>query len=143
MLKTGKWAVIIFFIAVSLSACAGMKDRDADIFITDAKTAIGVDDKYKPVDATRTFPEGTTKVFCCFSWKDARRGIKIVAKWHYVTDDIHILDYVFAIPRKEGSGGVSLAMPDGKVLPPGLYRVTLGTDDRELKLIMFKVLEKK
>ncbi|MFA4981861.1 MAG: hypothetical protein WC592_05260 [Candidatus Omnitrophota bacterium] len=103
------------------------------------KTAMGVDDKYMPVNPMNVFPDGTTRIFCWFSWKDARKDVKILARWRYVTDDISILDYTFAIPRKEGSGSVSLAMPEGKTLPPGLYRVTLNAGHRELKSLEFNI----
>jgi len=112
------------------------------IQITDAKTASSIDAQYKPVGPANVFPAGTAKVACWFSWKNASKDAKVIAKWHYLTDDISILDHTFAVPRKEGSGGVMLTMPEGKTLPPGNYRVTLDVSGRTAKSLYFKVAEK-
>jgi len=139
MVKSKAW-LIVMFAAILLSSCS--VQQNAKIRLLDAKTAVSVDDKYMPVQATNVFPVGTSKVFLWFSWADARKDIKILAKWHYVTDDIPVLDYTFAIPRKTGTGSVSLSMPEGKTLPAGLYRVTLELDKQSLRSLTFKVLEK-
>ncbi len=131
----------LFFIVFLLSSCS--VGKDTSIWVTNAKMANGIDSDYMPVDATNVFPEGTSKVFCWFSWKAAKKDTNIKAKWHYVTDDIPVLDYTFVVPRKEGSGSVSLAMPEGNKLPPGLYQVTLASEGQQLKLLTFKVLGKK
>lgn len=131
----------LFFIVVLLSSCSNGKDTS--IWIMNAKMANGINSDYMPVDVMNVFPEGTSKVFCWFSWKAAKKDTNIKANWHYVTDDIPVLDYTFIVPRKEGSGSVSLSMPVGSNLPPGLYQVTLASDGQQLKLLTFKVLGKK
>jgi hypothetical protein len=105
--------------------------------------AKGINEKYMPVDVTSIFPEGTIKVYCWFSWRDAENNTEILAKWHYITDDIPIAEHSFAIPRKEGAGSVSLSMPGGKVLPAGLYRVELKYGANLLRFLTFKVIENK
>ncbi|MBN2831485.1 MAG: hypothetical protein JXL82_04345 [Candidatus Omnitrophica bacterium] len=95
-----------------------------------------------PVGITNMFPAGTTKANCWFQWNNAKPNTSIMASWYYVTDDIRILDYTFDIPRKSGSGGISLAMPVGKELPSGLYRVDLKKDKRVLRSLTFRVREK-
>jgi hypothetical protein len=92
-----------------------------------------------PVGVTEVFPAGTTQAFCWFEWKNARLGTKIIARWHFVTGDINILNYEFTIPKKEGSGGVSFVMPEGKQLPEGLYKIDLSTEEGVLKSLTFKV----
>lgn len=125
------------FLLLALSACSIKKT--ADISITGAATATGIDENLMPINKTNGFPKGTQKVFCWFSWKKAKKDISIVAKWHYITDDIHLLDYSFTIPRKEGTGSVSLAMPEGKTLPAGQYRVELTLGKITLKSLVFEI----
>ena len=138
-MKGLKSLILLPVLIVALSSCSPQKN--AKIELLDAKTAKGIDGMYKPVEETSVFPQGTTTVFCWFSWKNAEKGINITARWKYVTDDIPILRSTFAISRKEGEGGVSLVMPPGKTLPPGVYRVSLEFEKEELKALTFKVLE--
>lgn len=121
--------LVIFTIFV-LSACSS---HPPPVTVVDAKTAIGIDDRLLPVETTGTFSDGTKKVFCWFQWKDAQLPLTITARWTFITDNIHILDYNFPIPRKEGFGGVSLVMPEGKKLPLGKYKVDLIYSDITLK----------
>jgi hypothetical protein len=134
MFKKSKAVIISLFLIFVLAACtSGL------ISITNVKTAAGIDEKLMPVQVTSVFPAGTKNVFCWFQWKNAKVGTKIAARWHFVTDNIHILDYAFTIPRREGSGGVSLSMPEGKTLPAGVYRVDLMLGDYRLRTLTFKV----
>lgn len=127
-----------FLFILTLSAC----NVQRGIHIIDAKTAIGIDEKLMPIKVLGNFPKDTSKVFCWFQWKNALPDTEITASWHFVTDDVHILDYSFAIPRKDGIGSVSLAMPENKTLPPGLYRVELKTREHPLKSVGFTVSDK-
>jgi len=127
-----------FFIILALPVCFEASAAET-IRITDAKTASGVDEKLMPVKVADVFSEGTRTVFCWFQWKNAKVNTTIVAKWLYVTDDIHVLDYTFNIPRKEGTGSVSLSMPEGKLLPSGSYRVDLTVGERKPRSRTFKV----
>jgi len=132
---------ILCLTAMLLSSCAASKDNNK-IHILDIKTATGIDDKYMPIGVTKVFPAGTSRVFLWFSWNNAQKDTKIVARWYYVTDDIPVLDYTFVVPRKQGTGSVSLLMPEGKTLPPGFYRATLEMEDKPLKSVTFKVSDK-
>lgn len=132
-------ALVLSLLALPILLAACELRENKTIGIVDAKVATAIDEKLLPVNITSVFPEGSTKVFCWFQWKDAKIGTLITAKWHYVTDDINILDYAFAIPRKEGSGSVSLSMPENKKLPSGLYRVDLALGNNTLGSVNFKV----
>lgn len=140
MKRIGKW-IVLCSIALLLTSCSADK-HDAKIRILDIKTAAGIDDKYMPVDAAKIFPKSTAKVFLWFSWNNAQKDIKLIAKWHYITDDIPVLDYTFVVPRKQGTGSVSLLMPEGKTLPAGFYSVRLELDGKPLKSVTFKVEDK-
>ena len=113
--------------------------KEEDIRITDIKMATAVDENLMPVQAQETFPKNASKVYCWFKWHNAKVNTVILAKWHYVTDDIPVLDNAVVIPRKEGMGSVSLAMPEGKTLPIGLYRITLMLGKVPLRSLSFKV----
>lgn len=128
--------LILFAFILSLPACSLLK---RDITITDAKIVAGVDEKLMPVKVTDVFPRGTSKVSCWFRWRDAKINTQILAKWHYVTDDVHILDYNFNIPKKDGMGSVMLSMPEGKTLPQGSYQVELFLGKRLIISLAFKV----
>jgi hypothetical protein len=134
MLKKIKTILVCLFIALAVVSCA----RQALTFV-DAKIATNIDEKLMPVQIASTFPSGTKQVFCWFKWENATVGTKVTARWHFVTDNIHILNYEFTIPRKEGSGGVSISMPEGKQLPEGTYRVDLMAGTTKLKTLTFKV----
>ncbi len=127
--------VIIFIAVVSLLSACSLST--SDIRLTDAKTAMAVDENLMPVKVTDLFPKGTSRVSCWIKWRDARINVQVLASWHYITDDIHILDYSFNIPKKEGSGSVALAMPDGRSLPSGSYKVDLSCESRKLKSLKF------
>jgi len=112
------------------------------INITAIKMAHDIDGKYLPVNITKSFPSGTAKVFCWFSWKSAKANSQVTVRWRYLTEDIPILSYNFSIPRKQGSGGVALSMPEGKTLPAGSYLVELFLADKKISSLQFAVLEK-
>ena len=123
--------VLFALCIIGVSASCNLINRD--ITIVDARTAVDLDEKMMPVKITDAFPPSTTKVACWINWKNAKINTQLVANWHYVTDDIHILDHIFTIPRKNGTGGVILSMPDGKNFPAGLYKVTLLVIDPALQ----------
>ena len=123
-------------ICLSLAGCSLMEDK---VHIIDIKTATSVDSNLAPVQVTETFPEGTTKVFCWFKWKDSPTGTQLTAKWDYVSEKIHVMDYSFSIPRRNGMGGVLLTMPKGKTLPTGSYRITLWDGKQSVKSVPFEV----
>ena len=128
-------AVLIFTVSV-LSAC-GFAGKG--ITITDAKTVTDVDENLAPVRVLDSFPIGTAKVSCWMQWRDAKINAEILTKWHYITDDIHIADQTFIIPKKDGMVSVELAMPEGKPLPPGEYKVDIVYGTRLLRSLRFKV----
>jgi hypothetical protein len=137
-IKGGTVGVVaaLFLLLLFLS---GSIQRMNDVKILDIKMASQLDENLMPIKTTDTFPKGTEKIFCWFQWRNAKINSKITAKWHYVTDDIHIMDYAFALPKKASAGGVSLVMPQGKVLPTGTYQVDLVSEKNFLKSITFKV----
>ena len=137
MLK--KIIILIAILLISLAGFYAYSLLNRDIILVEAKIVTGVDDKLMPLNATDMFPQGTSKVSCWFRWRDARINTEILAKWHYVTDDVHILDYNFNIPKKDGMGSVTLTMPKGKTLPQGSYKVDLLLNKRLLRSLTFKV----
>ena len=128
--------ILILSITCSLCAC-GLFSQD--VHIEDAKIVTAVDENFMPVAIADIFPKGTARISCWIKWRDSRINAQLVAKWHYVTDDIHIIDRLFTIPKKEGSGSVTLAMPEGKDLPAGSYKVDLVSNNRTLRSLKFKV----
>jgi hypothetical protein len=132
-------SILSILLAVSLSVAYFYQQHKKAFRIVNSSMAAGVTDKFTPVNVTEVFPEKTRTVFCWFEWKNAKVGMEIVAKWEYLTDEIHILDYAFKIPRKRGSGSVSLTMPEGKTLPSGDYEVSLNQSNRLCKRLQFKV----
>jgi hypothetical protein len=132
-----RWAFLLAAIVLTLSACSFFQSEG--IKITDAKTVLSVDEKLMPIEPTSIFPKSSSKVVCWFQWKDAAVNTQIMAKWHYVTDDIHILDYPFSIPKKMGSGSVALSAPEGKTLPVGQYKIELVTGNHSLKSLTFTI----
>lgn len=127
---------LIFIIVLSVPGCALM---DNNIALIDVKTAGSVDKDLMPVGVTDVFPPGTRNVSCWIKWRNARINTQILSKWHYITDDIPILEHTFIVPKKEGAGSVTLSMPEGKHLPAGSYKVDLISNKRLLKSIAFKV----
>lgn len=129
-------AITIFLVASMLSACSieGPKIR-----LVDAKLAMAVDKDLMPVKVTDVFPKGTSNVSCWIQWRDAEINTQVLTSWHYLTDDIHILDYSLNISKREGAGNVALSMPDGKTLPSGSYKVDIFLGKRLLKSLKFTV----
>jgi hypothetical protein len=115
---------------------------EAEVFgvkITDAKIATGLNEQLMPIQVTDVFPRDTRQVFCWFSWSDAIPKMEMKVVWNYEIDDIKVLTYDFRVPRKKGSGGISLTLPIGKVLPLGSYRVDIIAQNKVLKSLTFKV----
>ena len=129
-------AVISLAIAISLAACA---QWDAKIRLIDAKITTELDKDLMPVRIMQNFPANTSKVSCWIQWRDARINTQLFARWHYITDDIHIIDHTLNIPKKDGTGGVTLSMPEGSRLPSGQYKVDIMIGRRVLKTLRFKV----
>ena len=134
--KNAAVIIISFIAAISVSGCALI---DNNIVLLDAKTAASVNEDLLPVDVSGVFPLGTRSVSCWIKWKNARINTQVLSKWHYITDDIPILDHVFIIPKKEGAGSVTLTMPEGKSLPAGSYKIDLTCNNRLLRSVKFKV----
>ena len=130
---------IILVLSAAIFALPGCSFLNRDVTITDAKIATSVDENLMPVNVTDVFPKGATKISCWFQWRDAKINTQVMAKWHYVTDDVHILDYNFNIPKKSGNGSVILSMPEGKTLPSGSYKVGLYLGKALLKSLNFRV----
>ncbi len=138
-----KIIIVSFAVAVIFTLSTYLIQPSKDFRIIGTSTAKEVNEKLKPVGITNTFPPGTSVIYCWFEWASARPNTSIMASWDYITDDIHILDYAFDIPRKNGSGSVSLSMPQGKELPAGVYRVDLKKNNRILRSLNFRVMEKR
>lgn len=132
-----KTAGLVLVMSFLLSACSMLPENT--LVITEARMVTAVNEKLMPVEIKDVFPEWTQKVSCWFQWKNAKVNTAITAKWYYITDNIDILNYAFALPRAEGSGSVALSMPDGKKLPSGSYRVDLAASKDILKSLTFKV----
>jgi hypothetical protein len=131
--------VFVIILSAALGAVCGCSLLNRAIAITDAKIVTGVDEKLMPVQVTDIFPSGTTKVSCWFQWRNARINTQVLARWHYATDDVHILDFNFNIPKKDGMGSVMLSMPEGKALPRGSYSVGLYLGKKLIRSLAFKV----
>ncbi|MCX5681072.1 MAG: hypothetical protein NT079_02125 [Candidatus Omnitrophica bacterium] len=115
-------------------------DTSRDILIDDAKIATGVNSQMLPIKVTSLFPKNTEKVSAWISWRNAKINIQILVKWHYITDDIPIYSYPMTIPKKEGVANVVLAMPKGKSLPSGLYKVDILLGKKRLiKTLTFEI----
>jgi len=128
-----------FFVLLICLAWAGCSPMGEKVHITDIKMASSIDANLAPVQVTDTFPEGTTKVSCWFKWEDSPAGTKLTAKWDYLTEKIHVLDYNLSLPRRNGMGGVLLTLPEGKTLPSGSYQVALMQGKKSLRSIPFQV----
>jgi len=102
----------------------GLK-KPRNIVIQEAKIVTGVNKDLAPIKVTNFFPKNTSKVSAWISWKDAKINTQILFKWYYITDDTLIYDYNLNIPKRNGVANVMLAMPEGKILPSGLYKVTI------------------
>lgn len=131
--------IIIAVVLITTLVVSGVYIGRGDIHLVDAKIATAVDENLMPLKVTDVFPKGTAKVSCWIKWRDTKINTQLVASWHYITDDIHILDYPFIIPKKEGMGSIVLAMPDGKNLPSGQYKVDLMLGKRILKSLKFRI----
>jgi hypothetical protein len=129
--------VLSSLLFLMLSGCGVISKTE--ITLTSMKMAKSVDEQLMPVDVVNIFPSGTAKVYCWFSWKNAKKNITLAARWTFVTDDIDILDSSFTIPRKAGTGSVSISMPESKTLPSGEYRVDLMLGKRILRSLAFSV----
>jgi hypothetical protein len=113
--------ILVFFILFILFIYN--LNRHKDIIIQEAKIVTGVDKDMSPLKVTNFFPKDTSKVSAWISWKNAKINTQILVKWYYVTDDVPIYDYSLNIPKRDGVANVVLAMPEGKNLPSGLYKV--------------------
>jgi hypothetical protein len=112
----------------------------SEIKVTDIRTASGISDQYEPVGAAAVFPLGTAKVYCWFQWENAPDGTALKARWTYLTKKIKIFEYPVSIPKTAGAGGIAMAMPKGRSLPPGAYRVELLDDKKKpVKSLDFSV----
>lgn len=135
-------SIFAILLTIGTSFLFPVYSKGKGIRIENLLTVKGVDEKLRPIQATKAFPAGTSNVYCWFQWNNAKSNTAIMVSWYYATDDIHILDYTFDIPRKYGQGSVSLSMPQDKELPAGRYRVELKKDERVLGALAFEVLEK-
>jgi hypothetical protein len=114
--------------------------RRRDINIQEAKIVTGVDKDMLPIKVTNFFPKNTSKVSAWIKWHNAKINTQLLIKWYYVTDDVPIYDYNLNIPKRDGIANVVLSMPEGKVLPPGLYRVTIFSGKKQLtKPLSFEI----
>jgi len=130
---------IVSMLLITAFVISGCDIGTNGMHLVDAKIATTVDENLMPLEVTDNFPKGTAKVSCWIKWKDTKINTELVAGWHYITDDIHVLDYSFIIPKKEGMGSIVLSMPNGKNLPSGKYKVDLMLGRRVLKSLKFSI----
>ena len=116
---------ILILLSLLIFSLVRYLNTNRDILIDEAKIVTGVDSQMLPIKVTDFFPKNTEKVSAWISWRDAKINTQILVKWHYITDDIPIYNYTLSIPKKEGVASVVLAMPEGKTLPSGLYKVDI------------------
>ena len=128
--------LISSMLLIAIVALFGCDIAKSPMHLVDAKIATAVDENLMPLKITDTFPKGTSKVSCWIKWKDTKINTELVASWHYVTDDMHILDYSFIIPKKEGMADIGVSMPN---LPSGEYKVDLMLGKRVLKSLTFRI----
>jgi hypothetical protein len=110
------------------------------IVIREAKIVTGVDAEMRPLKVTALFPKDTSKVCAWIRWVNAKINSQVFVKWYYVTDDMPIYDYTLNIPKRDGIANVVLAMPQGKTLPSGVYKVTIYSGKKSLiKPLVFEI----
>ena len=131
--------IIVSILLIMAFVVPGCGIGGSAMHLVDAKIATAVDENLMPLKVTDNFPKGTAKVSCWIKWRETKINTELVASWHYITDDIHVLDYPFIIPKKEGTGSIELAMPGGKNLPSGEYKVDLIFGKRVLKRLIFRI----
>ena len=135
--KTG---IVLFFILCLLALFIYNSCQHRDIIIQEAKIVSGVDKNLNPLKETTLFSKNTSKACCWLKWRDAKINTQVLTKWYYVTDDLPIYDYVLNIPKREGVANVVLAMPEGKTLPPGIYKVDILCGKKRLaKTLNFEI----
>ncbi|MBI4394932.1 MAG: hypothetical protein HY583_01930 [Candidatus Omnitrophica bacterium] len=107
--------------------------------ITNVKICLKVDRNRNPIHVTNKLPGGTQNVYAWFSWKNAPKSQTITARWHYVSEDIHILDSPVTLTRHSDQGVLILRMPEDKPLPSGMYRMDIEADGKVLNSTSFTV----
>jgi len=133
-------AFLLSIFVLSLTLFIHNLNKQKGIVIQEAKIVTGVDKELAPLKVTNLFPKNTTKVCAWISWANAKINTQLLVKWYYVTDDTPIYDYSLNIPKREGIANVTLAMPEGKTLPSGLYKVRILLGKKQLtKPLTFEV----
>jgi hypothetical protein len=133
-------SVLISILILSCIFFINSLNKNKGIVIQEAKIVTGVDKDVTPIKVTNFFPKDTSKVSAWISWKNAKINTQILVKWYYVTDDTPIYDYSLNIPKRDGIANVVLAMPEGKTLPSGLYKVAILSGKKQLtKPLTFEV----
>lgn len=139
-MRYGKTITILFILFILALLWIGNLNKQRDIVIQEAKMAMGVDKEMMPLKVTTFFPKNTTKVSAWIRWRNAKINTQILVKWYYITDDVPIYDYNLNIPKREGIANVVLAMPEGKNLPSGLYKVDISSGKKRLtKTLTFEI----
>ena len=134
-----KEAILVFIFTLSALFVYNLS-KHGDITIREAKIVTGVAKDMKPLKVTNFFPKNTSKVSAWISWRNAKINTQVLVKWYYITDDIPIYNYSLNIPKKEGIANVVLSMPEEKVLPSGLYKVTISSGKKQLtKPLTFEI----
>jgi hypothetical protein len=132
--------IILLGSFILIGVCVYILTARKDIIIHEAKIVTGIDKDLMPLKVTNTFPKGTSKVCLWISWVSAKINTQVLVKWYYITDDIPIYNYVLIIPKKQGVSNVMLSMPEGKVLPSGLYKVDILSGKKPLtKTLPFEI----
>jgi len=125
-------AFLLSAFALSLALLVHNVNKQKGIVIQEAKIVTGVDKEMAPLKVTNLFPKNTAKVCAWISWANAKINSQLLVKWYFVTDDTPIYDYSLNIPKRDGIANVVLAMPEGKTLPSGLYKVTILLGKKQL-----------
>jgi len=137
MRTSGRLVALVFFSLFLLTSC-GLQ-QTGRFRLIDAKIATAVDENLAPLQVSDNFPKSQSSLSCWIKWQDAETNTQLLTKWHYVTDDVHISDHIFVIPKKDGVGSVEISMPEGKTFPQGQYRVDIVLGKRILKRLTFSI----
>ena len=97
-MRLWKVAVLLPALALVTAACAYAAEN---FTIGEIRMAKGIDADFRPVEPMEVFPAGTSKVFCWFNSKDGDPSVPLLARWHYVTENIPVLEYKFTLTGGE------------------------------------------
>jgi hypothetical protein len=134
-----KTMILILISALVLAPLAGCTlFETGPLEVSEITVCQSLDDYYKPVEPTDTFPAGTQVVYISVRVDNITTEDKLTTKWNYIEtgEEIDSTDFY---PEESDSGYIGFSLTIDEGFPSGRYNAVVYLNDEIVETVEFSV----